>query len=218
MKFLFDKDQLERLLPDYLSKAEKGRLLMALSQFHEQSAGKPAAWSGKFHTNFYHWTNFDFFLQGDLLRSIRQPSWNSETNRFEKIFAHSLILSNTCDMDLSNERVVPKEVVLAPLTPLQDFVEELREIVRDEKRLETIVHGIKAQTYSNAFYLPPAPGTQLEFVCFLDNAFWFPTEELNSYLPDLAQTRIASLDYFGYYLFLVKLSYHFCRLPEEKQR
>ena len=218
MNFLFDKDQLERLLPDYLSKAEKGRLLMAMEQFHEQSARKPATWSSKFYTNFYLSKNFDYFLQGDLLRGIRQPNWEPVADSFEKIYANALILSNTCDMDLSNERIIPKEIVLAPLTPFSDFVEELHFILGDKKRLDSIVLGIKAQTYSNVFFLPPAPGTNIEFVCFFDNVFWFPTEELNSYLPGLAQTRIASLDYFGYYLFLVKLSYHFCRLPEEKQR
>jgi hypothetical protein len=79
-------------------------------------------------------------------------------------------------------------------------------------------HCIKTQTYSNVFYLPIHPSTHQDFVCFFDNAFWFPTEELTAYLPNIEQIRLQSLDYFGYYLFLVKLSYHFCRLPEEKQR
>lgn len=34
MNLLFDQEHFERLLPDYLSKAEKGRLLSALAQFH----------------------------------------------------------------------------------------------------------------------------------------------------------------------------------------
>ncbi len=207
-----------RLLPDYLAKSEKGRLLSALEQFQEHSVRKPAEWSGKFYTNFYLGKTPDYFLQGDLLRGIRQPNWDGAADKFEKIYAHALIVSNTCDMDLSNERVVPKEIVLAPLTPFHDFVEVLSSLLDDGKRLEHIIQGIKNQIYSNVFYLPPAPGTNQEFVCFMDNVFWFPTEELNSYLPDLDQTRVASLDYFGYYLFLVKLSYHFCRLPEEKQR
>ncbi len=85
------------------------------------------------------------------------------------------------------------------------------------------MQGIKSQTISNIFYLPPNPDNRKEYICHLDKAFWFPTEELNSYLPAPdsylgEETRICSLDYFGYYLFLVKLSYHFCRLPEEKQR
>ena len=110
-----------------------------------------------------------------------------------------------------------QEIVLAPLIPFADFVEELRLLV-DGKKLETIIQGVKSQIYSNVFYLPPVQGVNDDFVCFFDNVFWFPTEELNTYQKDIDQARIASLDYFGYYLFLVKLSYHFCRLPEEKQR
>ncbi len=193
-------------------------MLLALGQFHEQSASKTANWNSKFYSNFYLPRSLDYFLQGDLLSGIRQPNYSLETDEFEKLYANAIILSNTCDMDLNNERIVPKEIVFAPLTSFDSFMEELRLLLGDEKRLETIVRGIKGQTYSNVFYLPAVPGTQSDYVCFFDNAFWFPTDELNSYLLDLAQTRIASLDYFGYYLFLVKLSYHFCRLPEEKQR
>ena len=110
-----------------------------------------------------------------------------------------------------------QEIVLAPLIPFADFVEELRLLV-DGKKLETIIQGVKSQIYSNVFYLSPVQGVNDDFVCFFDNVFWFPTEELNAYQKDIDQTRIASLNYFGYYLFLVKLSYHFCRLPEERQR
>ena len=217
MNLLFDQEHFERLLPNYLSKAEKGRLLAALEQFYEQSVRKQPAWSSKFYTNFYLHKNSDYFLQGDLLMSIRQPNWNYEANAYDKIYAKALILSNTCDMDVNNDRVIPKEIVLAPLIPFSDFVEELS-LLLEGKKLESIIQGVKSQIYSNVFYLPPVQGTSEDFVCFFDNVFWFPTEELNSYLPDLNQTRIASFDYFGYYLFLVKLSYHFCRLPEEKQR
>ena len=90
--------------------------------------------------------------------------------------------------------------------------------ISNEQGLEAMVNTIKSQTTSNILYLPPNLVNGKDYICHLDKAFWFPTEELNSYISDIAQTRIASLDYFGYYLFLVKLSYHFCRLPEEKQR
>ena len=97
---------------------------------------------------------------------------------------------------------------------MDQYVEE----ITDEQGLEEIVKSIKLQTTSNILYLPSNLVSGKDYICHLDKAFWFPIEELNSYLPGIAQTRIASLDYFGYYLFLVKLSYHFCRLPEEKQR
>jgi hypothetical protein len=213
MENLFDKHHLERLLPDYLSKAEKGRLLKALEQFQEQGS-----WNNASYAHFYLNKKTDYFLQGDLLRGIRQAIWNPITDEFQKIYANSLILSNTCDLDSTNERVIPKDVVLAPLTPFGDFVEELSLLVTNKTKLATIIQGVKSQTYSNVFYLPSHPQSNQDFVCFFDNAFWFPTEELTAYLPNIEQIRVQSLDYFGYYLFLVKLSYHFCRLPEEKQR
>jgi hypothetical protein len=213
MRDLLDKDQLERLLPDYLSKAEKGRLLKALEQFKEQNS-----WNNHSNTHFYLQKEYDYFLQGDLIRGIRQPVWNHIAGDFQKIYANALILSNTCDLDLTNERVIPKDVILVPLTPFNDFVEELSLILANKDKLATIIQGIKAQTYSNVFYLPPLPHSNEDFVCFFDNVFWFPTEELAAYIPNIQNRRIQSLDYFGYYLFLVKLSYHFCRLPEEKQR
>ena len=210
---LFDKHQFERLLPDYLSKAEKGRLLNALAQFNEKNG-----WNYPPYNHFYLSNKPNHFLQGDLVRGIRQAFWNPIMDEFQKIYANALILSNTCDLDGTNERIITKDVVLAPLTPFNDFVEELSLIVPNKTKLATIIEGVKSQTYSNVFYLPTNLRSNQDFVCFFDNAFWFPTDELAEYLPNIEQIRLQSLDYFGYYLFIVKLSYHFCRLPEEKQR
>jgi hypothetical protein len=230
MTYLFDKEQLERLLPSYLNNQEKGRLLSALKQFHDQTNLKKTEWSGKLYTNFYLKQSLEYLLQGDLFMNIRQPSWNDELVEFEKIYSSALILSNTCDMDADNSRVIPKEIVLAPLIPFKEFIFDLEQII-DKKKLETTIQGIKSQIYSNVFYLPPNPDTNEDFVCLMDNVFWYPNNELIETFVDNSNnkpvfsstdkpipTRLASLDYFGYYLFLVKLSYHFCRLPEEKQR
>ena len=40
----------------------------------------------------------------------------------EKIYTKAILISNTCDLDLNNKRVIPKEVVLAPISPFNDFV------------------------------------------------------------------------------------------------
>lgn len=208
----FDFTMIEHLFPNYLTATEKGRLLDALEQFKEISAkGK---WNSKMYTHFYASTTYDYFLQGDLIQEIRYPDWNKEGKYFERTFTDALILSNTCDLDLSNIRKMHKQVVMAPLLELEQYLEEMP----NEPSLDEIIKSIKAQSTSNIFYLPPNPLNGKEYICHLDKAFWFPADELNSYLSDIEQTRIASLDYFGYYLFLVKLSYHFCRLPEEKQR
>lgn len=208
----FDFTMIEHLFPDYLTATEKGRLLNALEQFKDASTkGK---WNNKLYTHFYSPSSYKYFLQGDLIREIRYPDWNNQSKFFDRTFTDALILSNTCDLDLSNLRKAHKQVVMAPLLEMNQYLDEISK----EQGLDDMVNGIKTQTTSNILHLPPNPTNGKEYICHLDKAFWFPTEELNSYLPDIEQTRIASLDYFGYYLFLVKLSYHFCRLPEEKQR
>jgi hypothetical protein len=225
----FDFTMIEHLFPDYLTATEKGRLLQALEQFKD--AFTKGKWNSKVYSHFYPPStalkNFilktyvpeseqpsEYFLQGDLIQEIRYPNWNSESKNFERTYTDALILSNTCDLDLSNLRKAHKQVVLAPIVEMSQYVEE----ISDKQESQQMVKSIKSQTTSNILYLPPNLVNGKDYICHLDKAFWFPTEELNSYIPDIAQTRIASLDYFGYYLFLVKLSYHFCRLPEEKQR
>lgn len=208
----FDFTMIEHLFPDYLTATEKGRLLLALEQFKD--AYTKGKWSGRIYSHFYTQTAYEYFLQGDLIREIRYPDWNNEGKVFERTYTDAIILSNTCDLDLSNIRKAHKQVVLAPIIEMQQYIEA----ISNEQGVEDMITSIKAQTTSNILYLPPNHTNGKDYICHLDKAFWFPTEELHSYLSDIEQTRIASLDYFGYYLFLVKLSYHFCRLPEEKQR
>jgi hypothetical protein len=208
----FDFTMIEHLFPDYLTATEKGRLLQALEQFKD--AHTKGKWNGKNYSHFYTSSADNYFLQGDLIREIRYPDWNREGKVFERTYTDALILSNTCDLDLNNARKEHKQVVLAPIIEMDQYMEE----ITDEQELERMKKSVKSQTISNILYLPPNLLGGKDYICHLDKAFWFPTEELNSYLPEIAQNRIASLDYFGYYLFLVKLSYHFCRLPEEKQR
>ena len=203
---------IEHLFPTYLTTTEKGRLLHALEQFKE--VNEKSKWNSKLYTHFYASSQYNYFLQGDLLREIRYPDFNKTDRSFERTYTDALILSNTCDLDVSNLRKIAKQVVFAPLLEMEQYLEA----ATNQKHLDETIQGIKTQAISNILYLPPNPYNGKEYICHLDKAFWFPTDELNSYLSDMEQTRIASLDYFGYYLFLVKLSYHFCRLPEEKQR
>jgi ABC-type transporter Mla MlaB component len=213
MEHTFDFGMIEHLFPEYLTKTEKGRLLQALEQFKDDNAKNK--WNNKNYSHFYSPVNYQYFLQGDLVREIRYPMWDKSDKSFKKTFTDAIILSNTCDLDLSNLRKINKQVVLAPILELQDYISEMTQI---DDNIEETLQKIKTQSISNILYLPPNLSTGTDYICHLDKAFWFPAEELNLYLDEIDKTRVTSLDYFGYYLFLVKLSYHFCRLPEEKQR
>jgi hypothetical protein len=57
-----------------------------------------------------------------------------------------------------------------------------------------------------------------EYFALLDNMFWIKTEEINALSPTISDDRLATLNHYGYYLFILKLSHHLCRFPEENDR
>jgi len=206
----FSVEELEKLLPPELTDQKKGRLREGLHQFSD-----PYKSQDKFYTDFYLPISRSYFLQGDLLREMRFPLFNKESGQYEKLYFDALILSSTCDIDESNKKTVTKKVVLAKLVPVDTFIESMREL-EVENAAEILTH-IKNQQYSNIIYLPTTRDKK-EYLAYLDDLGTVEKEEVNVLKEDITDNRIESLDYFGYYLFIFKLSYHLCRLPEETER
>ena len=201
-------DQLENLLPLYLSHSQKMDLRMALVQFKDPKKGVN-------YSNFYHLNPDKEFLQSDLVSEIRCPHWDS--SKFIESYPDAVILSHGCDITKSNSRALnSKQCVFAPVLKLSDYIDELKLSNWADQRITTHVESIKCQEISNIFYMPAKSG--IDFMVLFDKSFWFPTEELNALLPDIANNRMASLTNFGHYLFVFKLSFHFCRLPEDNER
>jgi len=125
-----------------------------------------------------------------------------------------VLISNTCDIDEANKRSLPKQVLMAKLVTLNDFKEGL--LANKEENSELILNSLRNQEYSNLMYFPEINGE--EFIAVLDELSWISNEELNLLKNDIQENRIAALDLFGYYLFMFKLSFHLCRLPEETDR
>jgi hypothetical protein len=206
----FSVDELEKLLPPELTDQKKGRLREGLKQFSDQYRSQD-----KYYTDFYLPTSRSYFLQGDLLREMRFPLFNKNSGQYEKLYFDALIVSNTCDVDESNKKTVTKKVVLAKLIPVDIFIESMRELEVDNA--VEILTQIKNQQYSNIIYLPTTRDRK-EYLAYLDDLGIVEKEEVNILKEDIANNRIESLDHFGYYLFIFKLSYHLCRLPEETER
>lgn len=203
-------EDLDRLLPPELTDQKKGRLRDGLKQFSD-----PKNTQDKFYTDFYLTKNYNYFLQGDLIREIRFPVFDKESREYRKLYYDALLISNTCDVDESNKRIVPKKPILAKLIPIENFVESLREL--EVENAAEILTQIKNQQFSNVFYLPMTKDKH-EYLAYLDDLSNIEKEELNALKEDISTNRIESLEYFGYYLFIFKLSYHLSRLPEETER
>lgn len=118
----------------------------------------------------------------------------------------------------SKHSLSSKQCLFAPLIEFQEYLKDLELAGYDNEKLGQFCKAVKAQLVSNLFYLPMIQKEEKEYVVFLDNIFWFPASELNAYMERIQENRMASLSHFGYYLFILKLSYHLCRLPEQCDR
>lgn len=205
------------LLPDYLTSSDKNRLIDALGQFKR---GNVVIDYSNFYLNFEH----PYFLQGDVVEEIRLPLWNEQEKLFTSSYSTALILSNTCDISNENKRANnQKQCLFAPIVKIEDFFSALREKGFSEENLTQFLQEIRQQKISNLFFLPYKNNPATGVVALLDKVFWFPTEELNSYFTpgengNIDTGRLSIMNHFGYYLFILKVSYHLCRLPEEEDR
>lgn len=204
----------ESLLPPYLTSDAKERLQNALKQFkrdgHDIDYAHFYPLAPKKETDF---------LQGDLLSEIPMPYWNQETQSYETVYRDAIIVSNACDLSTDNHRSLNlKQCVLAPLLDFEEYIIDLKSSGYAENKLKTYLNEITHQKISNLLYLPPNPVNQKAYIAQLDKFFWVPVASLNGLKQNIEKERITSLSMFGHYLFVVKVSYHLCRLPEEKDR
>jgi hypothetical protein len=210
----FGDDSFDSLLPPYLVEPEKSRLKDALKQFTPEHRNAQIDYSD-FYKNF----QYDYFLQGDLVKEIRVASWNETSLNYDKAYTDAIIISNTCDISFENKREYnPKQCLLAPVISFKEYLSDLETQGYEIEKIKSFEQNVKAQLCTNIFYLPPYFNGEEEYIAILDRIFWFPTSELNSYIATIDEDRINSLNQYGFYLFVLKLSYHICRLPEQCDR
>ncbi|MEP5614140.1 MAG: hypothetical protein ABJP45_17945, partial [Cyclobacteriaceae bacterium] len=142
----FSIDDLDRLLPPELSEQKKGRLKDSLRQFYKENQS-----SYKLYKEFYLTTNdHPSFLQGDLIAELRFPMFNYNTKDYNKVYSDIIVLSNSCDMDTSNDRKIPKNILTARIVAFDLVVEALQDEYNIEKAAD-IATQIQSQLYSNIF-------------------------------------------------------------------
>jgi hypothetical protein len=211
-KMTLSSQQFEELLPSYLHNVEKGRIYDSLAQFH----------SGNNVINydrFYSLTKEPYLMQADVLNSVKGILWNEHSQAFDNGFMPAMILSNSCDMNLDNIRNMnEKNVLFAPLFTLSAYINDRRTRGGSEDVIRNFESILRRQEYTNLFYLPPNPVNKDEYIVQFDQISWLPISEIREIIEHVDEARFISLSNWGFYLFLVKLSLHMCRTPEEIER
>ena len=185
-------DDIKSYLPQYLTTDQQQRLFRNLKDFENR--------------NYYTNRHPSDMLQGDGWTGI-------EIVRFEdgaRDRIRGILLSNSCDIDPANPRDLPPKIVFAPLIRLQRYEEVLSGKLAREV-IDNKISAIRRQRVSSLFFLPTGSGLDEDHVAVLDDLHTIP---LRTFQDKSDRVKLFTLSQMGFYLFLFKLSIHFCRFQE----
>lgn len=196
-------DNIRLYLPQYLS---EDRLTALKSQLKSFGEGHD---TGEYFTEKL--KSEPFLLQGDGVSAL---VCNLPDTRLKK--APVLLLSNTCDMDVHNVRLNPSRLMYAPILNLDKYVASLAKREFPKEKIDNHVAAIKAQVVSQILYLPTAILWGNDSIVLFDRIISMPLTKEN--IEECIKSRSFSLSNYGFYLLLLKLSYHFTRIQEKVDR
>lgn len=196
----FSFEEISVFLPKYLSPPEQQGLFSQLRNLpHLGSA-------------FY---DVSKTFENDLLQS---DGWRGLTAinfyTLEKKNISGVIISNSCDVDITNKRDISPNVLFAPIIRLEDFAQLLRTSKFSDDYIAQRLEVIRSQKLTSIFHLPKLNGVIDESIILLDDIHQHP-------LQDFVKTerqKLFTLSQAAFYLFLIKLSVHFHRINESVHR
>lgn len=189
---------LERALPHYLSAERREGVKRALAEFPQV---KP----------FYLDACSRELLQGDCWSHL--VVFNFADGSRKRI--RGMLLSNSCDMDANNLSVMTPQVTFCPILRLDELVKKWARSGVGQQKIDDTVASIRRQEVSNFMYLPIGSSIKEETVAYLDDAHTMPQV---AFAADEQKLKLATLSDAGFYLFVFKLSIHFCRMHENVDR
>ncbi len=200
-------EEISIYLPRYLSDTSKNILIKELSKFPTDGT-KDVVYTSALK-------QVDYLLQGDGIDNVPYISFpNTDVGDIPAI-----LLSNTCDMSTDNERLNPCRIMYAPIVRLEKYKSILCEKGIENKRVEQHIKDIKLQHITQILYLPKGNagiGLSYEGIVFFDRAISIPLDEKTN--RKFVSNKLFTLSDFGFYLFLLKLSYHLSRVQERIDR
>jgi hypothetical protein len=193
-----DPETLTSQIPYYLTREQKDGLLKALNEFP-----RPVP----YYIDRYQ----DELLQGDGW--ARFDIVDFETGARDRI--KGIVLSNSCDISIENKREVPPKITFAPIIKLGKYAQLLLKNNLTKQQIEDRFNAIREQRVTSMFFLPRGGALDEDHVALLDDLHTVPAiafQQVND------QRKLFTLSMVGFYLFLLKLSVHFCRFQEEVAR
>lgn len=186
-------EDIKESIPYYLTQEAKDGLIKELKDFPEKM-------------NYYTTKYQDELLQGDGWDNLEII--NLETAERKSI--KGIILSNSCDISSENPRDVPARIVFAPIIPLPLYENLLVQKKIAQEKVLSKISAIKQQKITSFFYLPQGGRLESDYIAVLDDLHSLPACNFQK----STRKKAFTLSQAGFYLFLLKLSIHFCRFHE----
>lgn len=197
-------DDIEVFLPKFLSPESQKELFEGLKDFPENI-------DSRFYTSSL--VDSKLIYQGDGIIDMLTVNLPDPTIRP----APSIIISNTCDIDLNNPRNFPSHLIYSPIINLSKYHNALlKKTNKSIQQINAHIADIRKQYITQVFYLPKISGKLEESIVFLDKICNFPNKSFNR--TNLNEKRLFTLSNYGAYLFLLKLSIHFTRMNDNIDR
>ena len=188
------EENIKEHIPYYLTQPAKDGLVKSLRDFPEKM-------------NYYTELHKDEVLQGDGWNCL--DILNFETAKRKSI--KGIILSNSCDISAENSRDLPIRIVFAPIVPLSLYEKLLINSKVSQSKIAAKIDSIKQQKVTSLFYLPKCGNIESDYIAILDDIH---TLSANHFFVKSERKKQFTLSQAGFYLFLMKLSIHFCRFHE----
>lgn len=192
-------DSIDAHIPYYLAKEQKEGLIKALNDFHTRPI--------EYFINQYQ----DEMLQGDGWRGLQIIRLTDGERKSIK----GVILSNSCDISPDNKRELPVQISFAPLIKLSNYQATLKNAGLNDAQINSKLDSIKSQKVTNIFYIPGGGVLDEDYITYLGDMHSIPLQYFQDHCE---KEKIFTLSMVGFYLFVFKLSVHFCRFHENVSR
>jgi hypothetical protein len=168
---MIDFEDIKKYLPQYLSNIANENLFSELKNF-------PGNIDKRLYTGLL--KNDSIIYQGDgfsELLHIELP--NTTTKKL-----NGMVLSNTCDIDQDNVRLMSSRLIHAPIINLQKYHKMLINmfVVTNKKSKEIIeqhISSIRKQYISHVFFLPKGGGLENDSIILFDRVTTLPSNYLS---------------------------------------
>ena len=151
--------------------------------------------------------NDEELLQGDAWQGLVLIDFTT----LQRKPVSGIILSNSCDLDPHNPRLTVPSITFAPIVSLERYVGRIDSLGVGAQQRDSHVDAVKKQQVTSLLFLPGVPGGMPDSIANLGEAASHPVDD---FLGRPERVRLLRLNDFGFFLFVFKLSIHFCRMYE----